>query len=745
MGQKKLYMITYAPSHQTKNSLWLFRTLATVLFIFPLYVQAQSPGGVNTNIGLWLKANLGVTATNNQVSQWNDQSGSGNISGQASAAASADIGLTANGLNFNPTISFTGASGKELTGTAANNWGNTPLTMFVIARDKGTTENLSGLFATGAPGAGIVVNTGSTNQYALDGNGCTSAVSAAGTTSYQIIRGIYSNGLNTNGGSIWLNSQQIGTGTACATLGGTGFEIGGRTSGSLPNRIFKGDIAEVIVYRGTLSSGQTQQIESYLGLKYGLSLDQTTTTDYLASDGTTKIWDATASAGYTTEITGIGRDDQSGLNQKQAKSSQNAIVSLGLGTIAQNNEVNANNFTTDKQFFAWSHDNASANFADITTANLPDGMLSRMTRVWRAEENNGDVGNLAIDVELTGLAFPEPGNATYTIMVSDNPNDFSHATVFQMKSWSIAVGDTIHVLFDNVNIADNQFFTIGCSLLVNAGKVTSGQTICTGNAPNQFNSFRDAQGSTSFTYQWQSSPDNSSWTNIAGATATTYQADALTTTTYYRRLATNNRGTGATTSLKITVLPVLTPAVSLTSDAANHTVNSGQNITFTATPANGGSFPSYTWYVNETAISGITDSTLTIANIKQGDVVSVELSSSEACLTNSITKSDPVTVTVLSETITLKVPTAFTPNNDGNNDTFYLIMSNTPHVMDFRVLNVQNQTVYETKDPTTATTTGWNGFFNGKPQPNGRYIWYTRYQSLGGEVITKKGYVMLLK
>ena len=574
-------------SHKTNRNLWLFRILTTTLFIIPFCSYAQSPGGINTNIGLWLKANLGVTTTNNQVSQWSDQSSSGNISGQASATVSADITLRDNGFNFNPAISFTGASGKELTGTAANNWGSNPLTLFVIAKKWRNYRKSCRAFCHGCAWSG---HCGKHKWYQPICPGrqrvhqCCREYQHVTAPNYP---GIYTNGLNTNGGSMWINNKQISTGTACATLGGSGFEIGGRTFGSLPDRIFKGNIAEVIAYRGVLSSVQTQQVESYLGLKYGLSLDQTTATDYLASDGASKMWDATASAGYTNGITGIGRDDNSGLAQKQSKSSSNTILTMGLGAIATNNEANSNAFSADKQFFVWSHDNASANFADITTTNLPVGVLSRMTRVWRAEENNGDAGNLTIDVELTGLAFPEPGNATYTIMVSDNPADFSNATIFSMKSWSIAIGDTIHVIFDNVNIADNQFFTIGSSLLVNAGKIVSGQTICSGDTPKLFTSFRDAQGSNSFIYQWQSSPDNTTWTNIAGASATTYQAEALTTSTYYRRLATNNRGTGATTSLKITVLPVLTPTVSITSNATGHTINTRQSISFTAIPTNG--------------------------------------------------------------------------------------------------------------------------------------------------------------
>src|SRR5690606_1583291 len=39
-------------------------------------------------------------------------------------------------------------------------------------------------------------------------------------------------------------------------------------------------------------------------------------------------------------------------------------------------------------------------------------------------------------------------------------------------------------------------------------------------------------------YQWQSSPDSSSWTNISGATNATYTATNITASTYYRAAVT---------------------------------------------------------------------------------------------------------------------------------------------------------------------------------------------------------------
>lgn len=71
---------------------------------------------------------------------------------------------------------------------------------------------------------------------------------------------------------------------------------------------FDGKIAEVINYSSRVSDSDRQKIESYLAIKYGITLNSGTQ-DYNASDGSTTFWDASSVGGYIYNVFGIGRDD----------------------------------------------------------------------------------------------------------------------------------------------------------------------------------------------------------------------------------------------------------------------------------------------------------------------------------------------------------------------------------------------------------------------------------------------------
>ena len=98
--------------------------------------------------------------------------------------------------------------------------------------------------------------------------------------------------------------------------------------------------------------------ESYLPLKYGITLDQTSATDYRSSNGSL-IFDASnAMAGYTHDIAGIGQDDGSDLDQIMSTSQNpDAIVTIGNATSQDDND-----------FLMWG--NNSASLSQVTT-NLP--------------------------------------------------------------------------------------------------------------------------------------------------------------------------------------------------------------------------------------------------------------------------------------------------------------------------------------------------------------------------------------
>lgn len=90
----------------------------------------------------------------------------------------------------------------------------------------------------------------------------------------------------------------------------------------------------------------------------------------------------------------------------------------------------------------------------------------------------------------------------------------------------------------------------------------------------------------------------------------------------------------------------VTPSVSVTSSAPSNTFCSGQSVTFTANPVNGGSSPSYQWKKNGSNIAGATSPTYTTSTLANSDQISVVLTSSLACVTSSTGTSPAVTMTL---------------------------------------------------------------------------------------------------
>lgn len=108
---------------------------------------------------------------------------------------------------------------------------------------------------------------------------------------------------------------------------------------NLPVSFYKGVIPEIILFNRYLSPRERQKVESYLALKYGISLNQEFPVSYFNSEGEI-IWNAELHTTYNQNIAGIGKDDVSGLYQKVSESTQTP----GVMKIALHNELKNNSF-----------------------------------------------------------------------------------------------------------------------------------------------------------------------------------------------------------------------------------------------------------------------------------------------------------------------------------------------------------------------------------------------------------------
>lgn len=87
------------------------------------------------------------------------------------------------------------------------------------------------------------------------------------------------------------------------------------------------------------------------------------------------------------------------------------------------------------------------------------------------------------------------------------------------------------------------------------------------------------------------------------------------------------------------------------------------------------------------------------------------------------------------------LPTAFTPNNDGRNDVFRIITNGHQEIQAFVIVNRWGQKVFESHDQWK----GWDGTFRGKNADIGVYNYYIKYLCSDGQILEKKGDVVLMR
>ncbi|HEY6503852.1 MAG TPA: hypothetical protein VIZ28_07760, partial [Chitinophagaceae bacterium] len=160
--------------------------------------------------------------------------------------------------------------------------------------------------------------------------------------------------------------------------------------------VFKGKLAEYILYDRVLKLAEQRKIESSLAIKYGISLKK----NYVNSAGKT-TWNYEDYKSSSSNILGIGRDDAAALYQKQSMSGDPKLpMTISSGSLALNNYRNQATIS-DQDFIVIGDDNGKLELNEIA-----EGLLHRrwLTQV---SGNTAYLLSTELSINVKGILIPQ--------------------------------------------------------------------------------------------------------------------------------------------------------------------------------------------------------------------------------------------------------------------------------------------------------------------------------------------------
>jgi len=264
---------------------------------------------------------------------------------------------------------------------------------------------------------------------------------------------------------------------------------------------------------------------------------------------------------------------------------------------------------------------------------------------------NATATSICSGQQVTFTATPVNGGATPTYQWKLNGNNIQGATSSTYQSSSLLNGDMISVVMtssfscanplsvpsNNISIAVTPSVTPTVNILASATTICFGQLVTFTAMPTN--------GGNNPNYEWTLN------NNAVGSNSNTYQSTSLHNGDVIRVAMESSSGCSSprtvySSTIVITVGSEVAPSVNIAANPGN-TICSGTNVTFTATPTNGGS-PSYQWKLNGNNV-GTNNHTYSNNGLANGDVVTVVMSSSLACASPTTATSTGITMTVGAE------------------------------------------------------------------------------------------------
>jgi gliding motility-associated-like protein len=252
---------------------------------------------------------------------------------------------------------------------------------------------------------------------------------------------------------------------------------------------------------------------------------------------------------------------------------------------------------------------------------------------------------------------------------------------------------------------------------------------CEGNTSNYRFTSTISAGYTSPVYQWQLSTDSGKiWKDIAGANTLNYLRSSTGAGAYWYRITVTEQSSVGITACRIAsnYVVINVHGKPYVNAGADRLIIAGDAIVIDAEVK--GENPSFTWtppnYLKDI------NTTTPVATPPANQLYLLSATSAYGCKNN-----DDILIKVVGG---IFVPTAFTPNNDGNNDSWRIPFLDPLLGATVNVYNRLGQLVYHAK----GIAVNWDGNLKGVPQAAGSYVYYIRFNNSRKDI---KGNILLIR
>ncbi|WP_185287725.1 hypothetical protein [Chryseobacterium lactis] len=393
-----------------------------------------APGGVVNSLSYWYRADKNAvnTGAGTDVTAWTDMWNGTTVAQKVSNALPKYAQGAANYFNFNPGINFTAIT-QTLGNTDVQSVTNTSNDIFTVTKE--------GMTAPSSPNPHFLsigmdnVNTTISNWDYMGMYPTTNVIERRvvnGGTQMVNSNLLYSSTIpsimyNTFSNTTLSRGLNGAANAATATYSAVGLALGGHifgdtrwTGNNSDNGGFIGNLGETIIYgSGNLTATERRKVDSYLAIKYGITLGRVNTDHYLATDETI-VWNGTTNTAYNNNIFGVTRDDIEAFEQKVSKS-VNAGTVLTVATIndfaSPNQTAARTGFANDKTYFLLGDNNITA--TPLVNLTVAGNTMKRIQRAWLSQRLN-NTGALYFEADLSayGATFTA-GNSIQMIVADD--------------------------------------------------------------------------------------------------------------------------------------------------------------------------------------------------------------------------------------------------------------------------------------------------------------------------------------